>query len=77
MHPAVRTSAGCAAGSADAANVTAALDTIASLQARLRGAHLIAHIEQRRLLTPEQVDRYMQLRGHHDGDAHGGHGHAH
>lgn len=63
-------------GSADAANVTAALDTIASLQARLRGAHLIAHIEQRRLLTPEQVDRYMQLRGH-DGDAHSGHGHAH
>lgn len=63
-------------GHADAANVSAALDTIASLQAQLRGAHLLAHVEQRRLLTPGQVDRYMQLRGH-EGAAHGGHGQAH
>ena len=45
----------------------AALDTIAGLQARLRGVHLDAHIEQRAVLTPEQVERYVQLRGYDGG----------
>jgi hypothetical protein len=55
-----------------------ALVRIGTLQSRLRGVHLGAHIEQRALLSPEQVDRYVRLRGYADpgGHAHGA-GHAH
>lgn len=62
------------AGTADAAGVTAALGTIARLQAQLRGVHLNAHIEQREVLSAEQVERYVQLRGY-GGPGHGAHGH--
>lgn len=59
-------------GRASPDNVDAALDTIAGLQARLRGVHLKAHIEQRAVLTPDQVERYVRLRGY--GGEHGEHG---
>lgn len=41
-----------------------ALSKVAQAQARLRGVHLQAHLEQVRILTPEQVARYNQLRGY-------------
>jgi Spy/CpxP family protein refolding chaperone len=40
------------------------LSEIGSLQARVRGAHLEAHLAQVEILTPEQNARYAQLRGY-------------
>jgi hypothetical protein len=53
-----------ASGAASAEAVTTALRQIGSLQAELRGAHLLAHIEQRAVLSAQQVERYDQLRGY-------------
>lgn len=42
-------------------------DTVArigSLQANVRAAHLEAHLEQAKILTPEQRSRYVHLRGY-------------
>lgn len=47
-----------------------ALQRIGALQAGVREVHLQAHLEQTALLTPAQVERYVQLRGYA-----GGHGH--
>jgi len=44
--------------------LTEALNRVAQAQARLRGTHLQAHLEQVRILTPEQVARYNALRGY-------------
>lgn len=44
--------------------LTEALNRVAQAQARLRGTHLQAHLEQVRILTPEQVARYNSLRGY-------------
>jgi Spy/CpxP family protein refolding chaperone len=41
-----------------------ALSRVAQAQAKLRGAHLQAHLEQVRILTPEQVIQYNKLRGY-------------
>ena len=38
---------------------------IANLQGELRTVHLQAHIVTRRVLTPEQVKKYYELRGGH------------
>lgn len=54
-------------GSVTEANLKNALEKIGRLQAEVRGAHLQAHVEQRALLTPEQVDRYVELRGYGKG----------
>lgn len=43
------------------AEQTAAIGT---LQGRVRGVHLAAHIAMRHILTPEQVARYVELRGY-------------
>jgi Spy/CpxP family protein refolding chaperone len=40
---------------------------IASAQARVRAAHLRAHLQATALLTPEQVARYQELRGYSGG----------
>lgn len=45
----------------DLAEQTAAIGT---LQGRVRGVHLAAHIAMRDILTPEQVARYDELRGY-------------
>jgi Spy/CpxP family protein refolding chaperone len=37
---------------------------IGSLQADVRAAHLEAHLEQARILTPQQRAHYLQLRGY-------------
>ncbi len=42
---------------------------IAELQGQLRAVHLRAHVGVRALLTPEQIEQYVALRGY----AHGGH----
>ena len=52
-------------------SLRAALDRIGALQARAREVHLQAHVEQTALLTPTQIERYVQLRGY--GGAHGRH----
>ena len=36
----------------------------AALQGRLRAVHLMAHLEMREILTPEQIARYDALRGY-------------
>ncbi|NZA26246.1 hypothetical protein H0E84_07590 [Luteimonas sp. SJ-92] len=63
-------------GGANEINLETALARIAGIQAELRGVHLLAHIEQRRLLSSEQVARYPQLRGYHGGQ-HGASGRHH
>ena len=45
-------------------NVHAVLEEIAALQARLRGAHLRAHIAMRSVLREVQIARYDELRGY-------------
>jgi Spy/CpxP family protein refolding chaperone len=50
--------------------------TIARLHGALRAIHLNAHLDQRALLTPAQVQRYMALRGY-AGAAPGPHNHPH
>ncbi len=44
--------------------LTEALNRLAQAQAKLRGTHLQAHLEQVRILTPEQVAKYNTLRGY-------------
>ena len=52
--------------------LSSSLAEIGSLQAKVRGAHLEAHLAQVEILTPEQNDRYAQLRGYSAG-THSGH----
>jgi Spy/CpxP family protein refolding chaperone len=40
------------------------LDSIATVQSRLRATHLQAHLDQSRILTPEQNAIYARLRGY-------------
>ena len=63
-------------GSLSQAGMDEVLARIGTIQSRLRSVHLGAHIEQRALLSPTQVDRYVRLRGYADADA-DGHSHAH
>ena len=44
--------------------MTDALDQIGLLQAKLRAAHLEAHLAQVEILSAEQNTRYAQLRGY-------------
>jgi len=58
------------------ADLAQALERIGALQAQVRAAHLEAHLEQVRILSPEQTARYVKLRGYGSGAAdHGGRGH--
>ncbi len=54
------------------AELSLALERIASRQAKVRHSHLAAHIEQTQLLTAEQATLYVALRGY--GAQHGQHG---
>lgn len=76
------------AGTVDEPGLNAALSTIGRLQAELRGVHLQAHLAQRAMLTAEQTQLYVHLRGYgggphgdprggHHGGHDGGHGHGH
>jgi len=53
------------------------LTEIGALQAKVRAAHLQAHIAQVDILTPEQNRRYAQLRGYENSGEHSGHGSQH
>jgi hypothetical protein len=44
--------------------LTESLNKVATLQAKVREAHLKAHIEQTRLLSAQQVSQYNVLRGY-------------
>lgn len=73
--------AGFAAGEMDADTLKVTLDEISVLEARLRGVHLEAHLEQARILTPNQIRWYARLRGYESGESGppraGGHEHGH
>jgi Spy/CpxP family protein refolding chaperone len=45
-------------------SLSQSLTQIGALQARIREAHLETHLAEARILTPEQVAHYMQLRGY-------------
>ena len=67
-----------AAGEIDAGKLNAATAGIARLRGDLRAAHLAAHLEMRRLLSPHQIAKYDELRGYAAGQKTGGqHGHGH
>ncbi|HEX8424203.1 MAG TPA: periplasmic heavy metal sensor, partial [Pyrinomonadaceae bacterium] len=53
-----------AKGEIDEGKLRAATSQIARLQGNLRAAHLAAHLEMRRLLSPAQVKKYDELRGY-------------
>ena len=62
------------AGTVDRTALQAELAVIADLRARLRFVHLEAHLTQTRILSEEQVARYVSLRGYHnDSGNHAGH----
>jgi Spy/CpxP family protein refolding chaperone len=63
--------------SVNPATLAAALDDIGNLQARVRRAHLEAHLAEAEILTPEQTARYAQLRGYGNGNVDAGHAHHH
>jgi Spy/CpxP family protein refolding chaperone len=44
--------------------LTAETAAVGDLQGRLRSVHLVAHLETRAVLNPDQVARYEQLRGY-------------
>jgi Spy/CpxP family protein refolding chaperone len=60
--------------SVSAESLAAVLARIGDLQAKVRGAHLEAHIAQAQILTPGQSARYVELRGYSSG---GQSGHRH
>lgn len=55
---------GFAAASIDENTLRVLVSEIGQLDARIRYVHLNAHLQQRALLTSEQVDLYDQLRGY-------------
>lgn len=53
------------------------LEQIGKLQADVRRAHLQAHLDQRAILTKDQIAKYDALRGYTAGNAGGHSGHSH
>lgn len=53
-----------ATGRADEEEIADRVREIATLMGELRLTHLSAHIEMRRILEPEQIARYVRLRGY-------------
>lgn len=49
---------------ATATAVGAMTDKVGNLQARIRASHLITHLEQTKILRPDQVRAYDRLRGY-------------
>lgn len=48
-------------------SLESALLEIGEIRARLRYVHLEAHLRQKKLLRPEQIQRYDEVRGYHGG----------
>jgi Spy/CpxP family protein refolding chaperone len=61
-----------ASRSASSEAVKVSLARIARLQGEIRQAHLVAHIEQAAVLTPEQITTYARLRGYDVAPVHDG-----
>lgn len=61
-------------GALDEAALASLLDESADIEAKLRLAHLAAHLETKALLTPHQVALYDEARGYGEAD-HDAHGH--
>ncbi len=61
-----------AGGGVTSEDLRAALEQIGCLQAEIRRIHLQVHIEQRKIITEQQIARYEELRGYasHAGRAH-------
>jgi Spy/CpxP family protein refolding chaperone len=53
-----------ASGTIDNAGLQHQTAVIAELQGRLRATHLAAHLTTRDVLTPQQIERYDELRGY-------------
>jgi Spy/CpxP family protein refolding chaperone len=53
-----------AKGEIDSSKLRAITSGIAQAQGRLRAAHLEAHLEMRRILSPAQIKKYDELRGY-------------
>lgn len=56
-----------AAGTVNAQVLARHTTDIGRLEGELRRVHLAAHLEQAQILEAAQIDRYVQLRGHHRG----------
>jgi Spy/CpxP family protein refolding chaperone len=54
----------------DRKKLRAVVNEIAHLQARLRAAHLQAHLDVRQLLSSAQIEKYVELRGYKNGAEH-------
>ena len=54
-------------------NVETLVALISQTQAKLRSLHLVTHIHQLRILTPEQNRHYQQLRGYLESSEHSSH----
>ena len=63
-------------GSINATSLKALLSEIGVLQAKIRYVHLSAHLEQKLLLSQQQVQLYDRLRGYGTSSG-GGHNHSH
>jgi hypothetical protein len=57
--------------------LTASLARLGELHAKVREAHLEAHLAQVRILTAEQIALYMQLRGYASNESKADHGRHH
>jgi Spy/CpxP family protein refolding chaperone len=62
-----------AGGQAEERRVRRLVAEIARLQGELRAAHLLAHVETRRILTAHQVEVYERLRGYGGAAGHSHH----
>lgn len=51
-------------GTAAQAKMSTSIKEIARLQGELRIVHLTAHLEIKRVLSPDQIKKYDELRGH-------------
>src|SRR5262249_42893040 len=59
-----------ASGVIDSSKLDSTLGEIGRLQGELRAVHLRAHLEQKRILTTEQVAKYDELRGYEKAETH-------
>jgi Spy/CpxP family protein refolding chaperone len=60
----------------DEAQLRSLVGVISNLQGELRVLHLGSHLEMMRILTPEQIKRYAELRGYDNaGGQHQSHSH--
>ncbi|MCL4744463.1 MAG: hypothetical protein KJZ83_03510, partial [Burkholderiaceae bacterium] len=56
-----------------AGSLSLAVEQVAAHRAKVRSAHLLAHLEQTALLSSGQVARYIALRGYTAEHVHGTH----